>query len=122
LVVRVLRASEFMLGLAEGGQNRVNVGRKTAGGLDAALMPGLLLFEEGKTEGRWSYECAAVAILAFDETAVVGILPDGKARTGRSPSVEHLIVGPVPSCEPLKQIKNQGFHYDVGHRASFLCR
>jgi hypothetical protein len=42
-----------------------------------------------------------------DEPPVVGVLPNGKARTRRPPGVEYLDVGARVRADPFEKVENQ---------------
>jgi hypothetical protein len=50
-----------------------------------------------------------------DEPPVVGLFPDGQARTRRPPRLNRLGVGAGAGAQPLKQVQNQALD-DVGHK------
>ena len=45
-----------------------------------------------------------------DESMFVGVLPDGQARAGRPPCVDHLGVGARSAAYPLEQVEDQSFN------------
>jgi hypothetical protein len=55
-------------------------------------------------------EDLVVSLIAstHDEPPSIGILPDGEARAGRAPGVEHLGVGARRPADPLEEIEYEG--------------
>ena len=54
-----------------------------------------------------------VHLLAGDESAIVGILPNREPGAGSAPSLHHFFVRPLAVCEPLKKIEDQSFDYGI---------
>jgi hypothetical protein len=50
-----------------------------------------------------------------DETASVGVLPDGESWAGRAPRIEHFAVGARRAADPLEKIEHEGLD-GVGHQ------
>src|SRR5262245_36370058 len=46
--------------------------------------------------------------VTLDETAVVGVLPDGQPWARRSPRLHHLGIGTRRDTHPLEQVQDQG--------------
>jgi len=53
------------------------------------------LLKKCKPCGSDLYKFAPVKIFLPDETAILGILPDGKPGAGRTPNINHFLVGSV---------------------------
>ena len=50
-----------------------------------------------------------------DQSAIIRILPDGEPGARRAPRFHHFLVAALTACQPLRKIRDQVFHYRVGH-------
>jgi hypothetical protein len=77
---------------------------------------------------RDAYRCVRVAFcadrearglpldfFARDESAVIGIFPNGQLRAGRAPRFHHFFVAALACCQPLQEVDYESFNYGVGH-------
>lgn len=63
---------------------------------------------------------APLLISTLHEAALIGILPDGKARARRPPRVDDFGVGSRLRADPFQKIENQGVD-GVGHGVLRCC-
>jgi len=73
------------------------------------------LLKKSKTCGSYPDNLVPVEIFLCDETAILGILPNGKSRTGGVPNLDHFLIGSVAGRQPLKQVYNQCVNSCVSH-------
>jgi hypothetical protein len=68
-----------------------------------------------KTCGSYPDNLAPIEIFQRHETAILGILPNGKPRAGRTPNVDYFLVGPVAIRQPFEEIEDQCVDDCVDH-------
>lgn len=63
--------------------------------------------KKSKTRGSYLHKFAPVRFFLADETAIPGVLPDGKSGARRTPNIDHFLVGSLTARQPIEEICDQ---------------
>jgi len=88
----------------------METGLKRIGQLGMAGPFSSALVEQIETRWRNPHDRAVVAMLRFDEPAIIRILPDWEPGAGGTPGSHHLFIGSLAAAQPVQKIQDQRFH------------
>lgn len=92
---------------------------KSGGAEGVRALACFLLLKKCKTCRSYFHNFSPVNNFLRDESAIFGVLPHWKFRTGCAPNIDYFLVGSVASDQPMKKIYNQCINSRT-HKFSYI--